>query len=150
MNKSLITNLLALSITVSGIFMPIYSVEIFMAGLFSLSGGITNWLAIHMLFEKVPFLYGSGVIPERFKDFKIGIKKLIMNEFFSKESLESFIKEYNGFDQDKISEKLDYEKIFNKLVEAIEESSLGSVLKMVGGKGTRKEKQRKKNKKRIF
>tara|TARA_B100000686_G_C16567735_1_gene851199 strand:+ start:148 stop:825 length:678 start_codon:yes stop_codon:yes gene_type:complete len=134
MNKSLITNLLALSITVSGIFMPIYSVEIFMAGLFSLSGGITNWLAIHMLFEKVPFLYGSGVIPERFKDFKIGIKKLIMNEFFSKESLESFIKEYNGFDQDKISEKLDYEKIFNKLVEAIEESSLGSVLKMVGGK----------------
>ena len=69
MNKSLITNLSALSITIAGIFMPIYSVEIFMAGLFSLSGGITNWLAIHMLFEKVPFLYGSGVIPERFKDF---------------------------------------------------------------------------------
>ena len=25
----------------------------------------------HMLFEKVPGLYGSGVIPARFEDFKI-------------------------------------------------------------------------------
>ena len=54
-----------------------------MAGLFALSGGLTNWLAIHMLFEKVPLLYGSGVIPNRFEDFKNGIKNLIMNEFFS-------------------------------------------------------------------
>ena len=44
-----------------------------MAGLFALSGGLTNWLAIHMLFERIPFLYGSGVIPERFEDFKQGI-----------------------------------------------------------------------------
>ena len=55
MNKSLITNFLALSLTVyGGFFSPIYSTEIFMAGLFALSGGLTNWLAIHMLFEKVP------------------------------------------------------------------------------------------------
>ena len=40
---------------------------------FALSGGITNWIAIHMLFEKIPF-YGSGVIPKRFEEFKTGIK----------------------------------------------------------------------------
>ena len=31
-----------------------------MAGLFGLSGGLTNWLAVHI--EKVPLLIGSGVI----------------------------------------------------------------------------------------
>ena len=74
MNKSLITNLIAVSITTYGMFAPNYSTEIFMAGLFALSGGLTNWLAIHMLFEKVPLLYGSGVIPLKFEEIKEGIK----------------------------------------------------------------------------
>ena len=55
MNKSLLTNLISASITVYGLFSPVYSTEIFMAGLFALSGGLTNWLAIHMLFEKNSF-----------------------------------------------------------------------------------------------
>ena len=92
MNKSLITNILAFSITMYGMFSPIYSTEIFMAGLFALSGGLTNWLAIHMLFEKIPLLYGSGVIPERFEDFKVGIKDLILTEFFSMSSINNFWK----------------------------------------------------------
>ena len=89
MNKSIITNFTALFIIALGIFSPVYSDEITLAGLFSLSGGVTNWLAIHMLFERVPFLYGSGVIIQRFNEFKHGIKELIMNEFFSHESIES-------------------------------------------------------------
>ena len=68
MNKSLITNLIAVSITSYGMLAQNYSTEIFMAGLFALSGGLTNWLAIHMLFEKVPLLYGSGVIPLKFEE----------------------------------------------------------------------------------
>ena len=93
MNKSLITNFLALSLTVyGGFFSPIYSTEIFMAGLFALSGGLTNWLAIHMLFEKVPLLYGSGVVPERFEDFKQGIRELILTEFFHYPLLINFLK----------------------------------------------------------
>jgi len=66
-NKSVITNGLAAIIFIVG-----YSLEqqiILYIGLFALSGAITNWLAIHMLFEKVPGLYGSGVIPARFEDF---------------------------------------------------------------------------------
>ena len=59
-----------------------YKTYVFNTGLFALSGGVTNWLAVHMLFERVPFLYGSGVIPMRFEEFKTGIRKLIMDQFF--------------------------------------------------------------------
>ena len=70
MNKSIATNLLALSITIIGVFSPLYSEQILTAGLFALSGSITNWLAVHMLFEKVPFLYGSGIIVRRYNELK--------------------------------------------------------------------------------
>ena len=134
MNKSILTNLISVTITIYGLVSPIYSTEIFMAGLFALSGGLTNWLAIHMLFEKIPLLYGSGVIPNRFEDFKSGIKNLIMNEFFSSIFLEKFLKNKTEKAGEGILENLDYDKIFVKLVEAIEESSLGSMLNMLGGK----------------
>ncbi len=132
MNKSLITNITTLLITIYGTFSPIYSAEIFMAGLFGLSGGLTNWLAIYMLFERVPFLFGSGVIPLKFKEFKEGIRNLIMHEFFSSKSIENFSKE-KKFSATKILEEINYDEIYNKLVEAIKESPLGSMLEMVGG-----------------
>ncbi|MFL2660705.1 MAG: DUF445 domain-containing protein [Alphaproteobacteria bacterium] len=131
MNKSLVTNITTFLITIYGLFSPIYSAEIFMAGLFGLSGGMTNWLAIHMLFDKVPFLFGSGVIQLRFKEFKEGIKNLVMHEFFSSKSIESFSMEKISSSQ--ILEKIDYDDFYNKLVEAIKESSLGSMLEIVGG-----------------
>ena len=134
MNKSLITNILALSLTIYGMFSPIYSTEIFMAGLFSLSGGLTNWLAIHMLFEKVPLLYGSCVIPDRFEEFKQGIRELILTEFFSLSSINNFLENKVSLKKNDLSKELDYDLIFTKLTEAIEESSLGSMLGMVGGK----------------
>ena len=133
MNKSFITNILSLILTIYGLYSPIYSAEIFMAGLFALSGGVTNWIAIHMLFEKIPFLYGSGIIPQRFEEFKLGIKKLILAEFFSKENLESFIKENMNENQNSILDNIDHDYIFTKLIEAIKESSLGSFVDLVGG-----------------
>ena len=132
MNKSIITNLTTLSITIYGVFSPVYSAEIFMAGLFGLSGGLTNWIAIHMLFEKIPFLFGSGVIPLRFKELKEGIRNLIMHEFFSTDSL-SKISMRNNLFLENIFNKIDYEILFKKFVESIKESSLGSMLSMVGG-----------------
>ncbi len=133
MNKIIITNFTALFIIALGIFSPVYNDEITLAGLFSLSGSVTNWLAIHMLFERVPFLYGSGVIIQRFSEFKQGIKELIMNEFFSNESIESNFSN-KTFDKESILKKINYDEIFNKFVESIEESSMGSMLSMVGGK----------------
>ena len=133
-NKSLTTNLVALVIIAIGYNSPVYSEIIYMTGLFALSGGVTNWLAIHMLFEKVPFFYGSGVIPSRFKEFKLGIKKLVMNEFFTPENIETFMgKQSEAFATD-MKDAIDFDRVFASLVEAIEGSSMGSMLGMLGGK----------------
>eukprot|EP00002_Diphylleia_rotans_P023372 TRINITY_DN4598_c0_g1_i3.p1 TRINITY_DN4598_c0_g1~~TRINITY_DN4598_c0_g1_i3.p1 ORF type:complete len:321 (+),score=76.57 TRINITY_DN4598_c0_g1_i3:53-1015(+) len=60
-------------------------------GLFGFSGGITNWLAVKMLFDKIPFIYGSGVIPSRFKEIRQTVKNTIMATFFDKEYLNKYI-----------------------------------------------------------
>ena len=96
MNKSVVTNVVAAAIAVLGLALP-ESPVILMTGLFALSGGVTNWLAVHMLFERVPFLYGSGVIPSRFDEFKSGIKTLIVQEFFSREHIARFVTDSDAF-----------------------------------------------------
>jgi uncharacterized membrane protein YheB (UPF0754 family) len=134
MNKNFLTNFIAFLIMLIGSFSPVYQETLFMIGIFSLSGGLTNWLAIHMLFEKIPFFYGSGVIPNRFNEFKIGIKNLILNEFFNDQNINNFFKNNKDINSIQLLDSAIEEKIFNKLVEAIEESSLGSMLSMIGGK----------------
>lgn len=136
MNKSFLTNLIAAVVTVVGYVLPEnhYGELVMMVGVFALSGAVTNWLAIHMLFEKVPFLYGSGVIPNRFEDFKAGIKQLIVQEFFSREHIERFFMEQTQGMSGNIADKVDFDRVFDGLRDAIEESSLGGMLSMVGGK----------------
>lgn len=137
LHKSLLTNLLAMALVAVGFYAkePIA----LSVGLFALSGAITNWLAIHMLFEKVPGLYGSGVIPARFEDFKLGIHSLIMEQFFTKENFERFYastataKEGPHFDFEPIIEKTDLSPSFDALLASVMESSFGSMLGMVGG-----------------
>ena len=89
MNKSFITNVLTISVIAMGYLLS--NALIFTVGLFATSGAITNWLAVHMLFEKVPGLYGSGVIPARFEDFKDGIRELMMQQFFTEENIDRFL-----------------------------------------------------------
>ena len=91
LNKSLTTNLAAVGIIILGSISPVLEDLIKSIGFFALSGAITNWLAIYMLFEKVPYLYGSGVIPERFEEFKLSIKQLMMQQFFTAANIEAFI-----------------------------------------------------------
>ena len=62
-------------------------------GLFSFAGGITNWLAIKMLFDRIPGLYGSGVIPRQFVAIRETVKNTIMKTFFDSEYLEDYINE---------------------------------------------------------
>jgi uncharacterized membrane protein YheB (UPF0754 family) len=134
MNKSVVTNVIALLITIGSYFSPVYSEILLMTGLFALSGGLTNWLAIHMLFEKVPLLYGSGVIPNRFEEFKTGIKQLVIQEFFTREHIERFFKQNGETSATTISNKIDFNRVFEGLTEAIEESPMGAMLGMLGGK----------------
>ena len=137
MNKSSVTNLVALITAVTGYFSPLYSEIIFSVGIFALSGAITNWIAVHMIFEKVPFIYGSGVIPNRFEDFKVAIKRLIIDEFFNKTHIEQFFKDNEAlFSAKNIKEQIDFDKIFNDLLESIVKSPTGAMLEMFGGKDT--------------
>lgn len=135
MNKSLLTNIIALALLAGG-----YQANnqlAFYAGLFAFSGAITNWLAIHMLFEKVPGLYGSGVIPARFEEFKAAIKHLMMEQFFSDENIDRFLnKEMVGgkaLNLEPVISKIDFNPTFDSLVEVINNSSFGGMLAMFGG-----------------
>ncbi len=134
-NKSFITNLLALLVAVAGYFLPDpYHTPVFYMGLFALSGALTNALAVHMLFEKVPFLYGSGVISQNFESFKRSIKELMMNEFFTPQNMQRFLEqEEKRLDLESVIDKTDFAPAFDALSKTVMESSFGSMLGMFGG-----------------
>ena len=137
-NKSFLTNLLALLIIITGYVCPVQQELIKAIGFFALSGAITNWLAIYMLFEKVPFLYGSGVIPNRFEEFKSSIKQLMMQQFFTVNHIERFIEaeEQEGgrvLNLEPLLNAVDYDKVYEGLVSSIMGSSFGGMLLMMGG-----------------
>lgn len=107
-------------------------------GLFAFSGAITNWLAVHMLFEKVPGLYGSGVIPARFEELKAGLFTLVKDQLFKAENVQkAFDKDQSpsglSLDFEPIIDSIDMNAAYEQLKEAIMESSFGSVINMVGG-----------------
>lgn len=136
MNKSFVSNFLSLVLAIIGFLMN--NEILFMVGLFALSGALTNAIAIHMLFEKVPFLYGSGVVEQRFTQFKQGIYSLMMNEFFTKENLQRFFEEEvtsnkSHFNLTPILEKTDFTPAFESLKTAVIESPFGGMLGMFGG-----------------
>ncbi len=134
MNKSLVTNILALLLVIAGYTTA--NPSLLTIGLFALSGAVTNWLAVHMLFEKVPGLYGSGIIPERFEEFKVAIKRLIMEQFFTEQNIQRFISQSSEnltLDLTPIIKKIDLAPTFDSLVATIQESSFGQMLGMFGG-----------------
>tara|TARA_R100001443_G_scaffold14686_1_gene24541 strand:+ start:4214 stop:4933 length:720 start_codon:yes stop_codon:yes gene_type:complete len=136
MNKNYITNGIAALIVAAGWFwqQPL----LLSVGLFALSGALTNWLAVHMLFEKIPLLYGSGVIPARFAEFKAGIYQLVMTQFFSSDNIERFISDRQqtaspSFDFQPVIENTDLSPAFDSLLNVVEQSSFGNMLNMFGG-----------------
>tara|TARA_B100000809_G_scaffold74324_1_gene72096 strand:+ start:112 stop:822 length:711 start_codon:yes stop_codon:yes gene_type:complete len=134
-NKSLITNLIALACTIGGYVSEQHI--LFTLGLFALSGAVTNWLAVHMLFEKVPLLYGSGIIPARFEEFKVAIRQLMMEQFFTEDNIDRFLSDSSGkastINLAPVIDKVDLSPAFDNLVSVIENSSFGGMLAMVGG-----------------
>ena len=141
LDKSLLSNALALLLVVVGLLLAApYQAYVLNTGLFALSGGLTNWLAIHMLFERMPGLYGSGVVQLRFVDFKRGIRNLIVDQFFRHADLEAF---FAGAGDTAVTlrqqlqasiDKLDLEQAFDALVEVIMQSSFAGMLGMLGGR----------------
>lgn len=134
MNKSLVTNVLAAVCVLLGYGLA--SPILVNVGLFALSGAITNWLAVYMLFEKVPGLYGSGVVPSRFEEFKAGISHLMMKQFFTVENIDRFLSDKEGMsniDLAPVMHKVDLAPAFDALVSTVAQSSFGGMLSMFGG-----------------
>lgn len=105
-NKGTISNLLSFIVMSIGIFLfeftkrqsddndaELYAKILLSLGLFSFAGGLTNWLAIKMLFDKIPCFYGSGVILREFEVIKESIKSIVMELFFDKGFIEDYISE---------------------------------------------------------
>ncbi len=140
-DKRIWTNFIASALVVFGLLISEpWSKTLLNIGLFSLSGAITNWIAVYMLFERVPGIYGSGVISLHFKDFKEGIHQLMMRQFFDQKNLEKFFKGMNGSkylpDFKHVLKEIDLNPAFDSLLEVIQNSSFGPLLSMAGGVNT--------------
>ncbi len=138
MNKSLVSNLFCILLVVIGYLSPaVVRPHLVATGFFGFSGAITNWLAVYMLFERVPGLYGSGIIPLKFESFKSAIRDMIMNQFFTLENIRKFT-ESNAetkLDLVPVIETLDYNPVFDGFVDVILKSKFGGMLGMFGGAG---------------
>lgn len=152
-DKHLTPNLLAAALILLSFALPApWQALMLSTGLFALSGALTNWLAVHMLFERVPGLYGSGVITLHFEEFKAGILRMVHEELFSKDKVERLLAakssaespdpEQASSSQDNLGAAIDLEPLltaidldaaYDQLVATIVESSFGAMLAMVGG-----------------
>eukprot|EP01094_Clydonella_sp_ATCC50884_P027863 TRINITY_DN8196_c0_g1_i3.p1 TRINITY_DN8196_c0_g1~~TRINITY_DN8196_c0_g1_i3.p1 ORF type:complete len:270 (-),score=73.70 TRINITY_DN8196_c0_g1_i3:179-988(-) len=83
-------------------------------GLFGFSGGVTNSMAVKMLFDRVPGLYGSGVIERRFREIQDTVKKVIMDTFFDKKYLAKYLHTKAG----QMAESFDVEEKLRELLES--------------------------------
>ena len=136
MNKSLATNLGAIAALLAGWFLALP--WLWTMGLFAFSGAVTNWLAVYMLFEKVPLLYGSGVIPGRFTEIKQALHQLVMEQFFSTHQLQRLAGAEPGQPAIQLKlapvlESIDLSPAFAALLDTVQKSSLGGMLAMFGG-----------------
>ena len=57
-------------------------------GLFGFAGGITNALAVKMLFDRIPGMVGSGVIPRQYLAIRAAVKETVLRSFFDRAFLE--------------------------------------------------------------
>ncbi|MGQ7843203.1 DUF445 family protein [Granulosicoccus sp. 3-233] len=157
-DKHLTPNLLAAALVLLSFALPApWQALVLSTGLFALSGALTNWLAVHMLFERVPGLYGSGVITLHFEEFKAGILRMVHEELFSKDKVERLLSAGasagaatdageqasktqakagglgDAIDLEPMLTAIDLDAAYDQLVATIAESSFGSMLAMVGG-----------------
>ena len=137
LTKQVLPNAVALCIIGIAFLSPQpFQAVLLSVGLFALSGALTNWLAIHMLFHRVPGLYGSGVIVLRFEEFKKSLITLVHEHLFTRERVDGAMSGssvLSHIDLEPMFAKLDLDAAYDQLVGTIMDSSFGSMLGMVGG-----------------
>ena len=66
------------------------------AGAFGIFGGFMNWLAVLLLFKRVPLLIGSGVIPRNFVAIRSAIGSVVTETFLDDEFLRRAVSQKSG------------------------------------------------------
>ncbi len=139
--KGNVSNLISLTLLIAGLWGRVAGINgsewVLAVGLFGFAGGATNWLAVKMLFDRVPLLYGSGVIPARFRAIREAVKDAIMRHFFDEEYLARFFAERIAGDdiREKVQTVLasaEVDAIIDRKLEELAESSQGMMLQLVG------------------
>ncbi len=136
MDKSLLTNVVSVLLCGVGLLLPGLAGELVLTtGLYAVSGAVTNWMAIYMLFEKVPGFYGSGVIPARFTEFRAGIRTMMMEQFFNADNVGKVMAAATDGKAlaDTLLPRVDFNRAFDGLTDIILQSSFGTALSMFGG-----------------
>ncbi|MEM9424405.1 MAG: hypothetical protein AAF975_06430 [Spirochaetota bacterium] len=101
-------------------------------GLFGLSGSLTNSLAIHMLFERIPFVYGSGIIALNFEEIKRDLEELMISQFFNREQIERFLQlQGSSFDLAQFGTLIDFDLLFDKFKSSLAQSFQNNPLAMM-------------------
>jgi uncharacterized membrane protein YheB (UPF0754 family) len=134
-SKSTLTDAISVALIGVGSTIPEpYATPLLFTGLFAFSGAVTNQVAIHMLFNRVPLLYGSGVIEKNFDTFKGSIKNMIMTQFFNQKQLTAFFQnEEQKINLAPLVESADFSPAFIALKQSVMESKLGDALNFFGG-----------------
>ncbi len=134
-SKSTLTDTVSLLLIALGMLtVEPYASPLLYTGLFAFSGAVTNQLAIYMLFNRVPLLYGSGVIENNFESFKNSIKTMIMKQFFNQEQIQAFFnQEKQRINLAPLVESADFSPAFVALKQSVMESKLGNALNLFGG-----------------
>ena len=109
--------------------------------MFGFAGGVTNWLAVKMLFDEIPGVYGSGIIPKQFKQIRNTIKEMIMDTFFEpaflQKQLSSKLGGMVGPDQVEAQlvaalESQEFSEIINQKMTELSSSPMGAMVTMAG------------------
>lgn len=157
MDKGTLSNVASGAILATGLLLPKdtpLQPVIFSTGMFALSGGLTNWLAVKMLFDRIPGLIGSGVIPARFREIRASVRDLILKHFFREEDLRQFFADnQKDVDWSRYLKKEDdaspvagfveeqwhrmtaadvIQPIIDREIDKLAESNIGGLLAMVG------------------
>ncbi|WP_019896334.1 DUF445 family protein [Hydrogenovibrio halophilus] len=134
MNPTLLVYFVAATLLLAGL---VFDLQLaFWAGGFALSGALTNALAIHMLFEKVPGLAGSGVIAARFDEVTQALHRLMMTQFFTRDNIERFLHnetESQALNLTPLIDQSDLTPAYDRLSEVVLASKFGGALSMFGG-----------------
>ncbi|NPA50574.1 MAG: DUF445 domain-containing protein [Epsilonproteobacteria bacterium] len=84
-----------------------------------------------MIFNKIPFLYGSGIIEKNFEKLKSSLEDLIINQFFTKEKIVLFLKEEERLYFDNFLDKIDWDIVFDLIKSSLMSSKLATLLSLV-------------------